>query len=111
MANLVMEQQQLLYKEARTKYNMKDASDREINERLASEYRELENVNGKIEGPKTLTGKIKQFFLDLFDFIATLFTGKLHISNLDINNMFRVMKKIHIVFFFKLWDLSNDVGC
>lgn len=89
---LTPEQQQQIYKEARSKYGI-DMSDRDVNEKLASMYRHMENHGGKIVVQKSITGKIKQFFLDLYDFIATLFTGRLHISELDINNLFRVIGK------------------
>jgi len=90
---LTPEQQQAIYAEARVKYKMKDATDRQVNERLAEDYREMETRGEKIEGAKGVFGKIKQFFTDLIDFIATVFTGKLRISNLDVNNLFRVMGK------------------
>ena len=90
---LTPEEQQQIYKETRTRDGMSDMSDRQVNEKLASMYRQMEKTGHKIIIQKNLTGKIKQFFLDLYDFIATLFTGRLHISNLDINNLFRVMGK------------------
>jgi hypothetical protein len=91
---LTAAQQQEIYKEARVRYKIPEASDREVNERLAEEYREMESRGEKVQGPKTLVGRIKQFFTDLFDFLSTIVTGgKLRISNLDVNNLFRVMGK------------------
>jgi hypothetical protein len=89
------EQRKEIYAEARVKYGLRKATDREINEVLAEEYRSFELAGGK---SKVKVGKIRQFFQDLWDFIHTLITGKIRISNLDINNLFRVMHKSNGVF-------------
>ena len=86
------EQRKAIYKEAREKYkNLKNASETEIAEFLAEEYR-LYTLGNQKES-RSLGQKIKDFFRDLWDFIATVITGDLHITELDINNLFRVITK------------------
>jgi hypothetical protein len=84
------EQRSIIHGEARVRYNMKDSTEREVNERLSEEWRKFSLANGTIE---TKGSRIKQFFTDLFDFIKTFFTGKLQISNLSIDNLFRTMSR------------------
>ena len=82
-----------IYREARKRYGLNAASERDLNERLAEEYRNMENTGTVPKGATTTLGKIGQFFRDLLDFVRTVFTGKLKISNLDVDNLFRVMGK------------------
>jgi hypothetical protein len=101
------EQRKAIHDEARVRYGLRKATDDEIKEVLAEEYRKFEIARGKNKlHPLDMSGmrasskgsKILQFFQDLWDFIRTLFTGQLHISNLDINNLFRVINKSNGVF-------------
>lgn len=85
------EQRALIYKEARVKFNMKNATETELAEKLAEGYRAYELSGGT--NIKGLGEKIKQFFQDLWDFIKTFVTGELHITDLDIKNLYRVVSK------------------
>lgn len=90
MLYLDSKQRKAIYDEARGRYGIKDATDKEVNELLAEEYRKIEISKKEV---KTKGSKITQFLRDLYDFIRTVITGKLHISKLDVDNLFRVMQK------------------
>jgi len=89
------EQRAQVHEEARVRYGLRKASETEVSEVLAEEYRSFELKGGK---SNIRTGKIKQFFQDLWDFIRTFITGQVKISNLDIDNLFRVINKSNGVF-------------
>ena len=77
---LTDKQREALYKEARVKYNLPNATPLELEEAMAEEFRDYVFTAQGTE--ETLPGKIKKFFQDLFNFIKALFTNTVEIEQL-----------------------------
>ena len=75
---LTDKQREALYKEARVKYNLPNATPLELEEMMAEEFRDYVFTAQGTE--ETLPGKIKKFFQDLFNFIKALFTNTVEIQ-------------------------------
>ncbi len=75
-----------LYKEAKSKYNMAKSTNKEVNEKLAEEFRKF-ILSG--EDTVEVTNPILRFFKDLLDFIVTFVTGRYHPSDLTIERLFK----------------------
>lgn len=72
-----------VYKEARVKYNVPNATDYEVSELLAEEFRRY-----KLAGTKPKSRTVMQKFADLLDFIITFFTGSTRLKTYDIDRLF-----------------------
>jgi hypothetical protein len=66
-------QREGLYKEARKRFDLPNAKELELEERMAEEFRDY--VFTAQETGKTLPGKIRKFFSDLWNFIKALFVN------------------------------------
>lgn len=74
---------QAIYESARKEFNMPNASEYELSEKLAESFREYKLTNVK---PKSRT--IWQKFKDLLEFIYTFFTGNTRLTSFDINKLY-----------------------
>ena len=74
---------QAIYTAARKEYGLSDASDFDVEQRLAEEFRAYKLSNIK---PKSRT--ILQKFKDLLSFIYTYFTGRTKLTSTDIDKLF-----------------------
>lgn len=89
---LTPKQRAAIYAEARSKYDLKDASNKVIEERLAEEFRAYKlskQANIKLSLPK----RIAEFFKDLYDMITNFFTGTTRLKKLDIDRLFQAIDK------------------
>jgi hypothetical protein len=79
------------YNAARKKYNIPDASDSQVEERLAEEFRAWRNYmevkNG--EEPTSIFDWVK----NLFNFIKHYFTGKNAIANYELDTLFKLIDR------------------
>jgi len=66
-------QRQALYREARKKYNLPKATELELEEAMAEDFRDY--VFTAQETAKSLPGKIRKFFSDLWNYIKALFVN------------------------------------
>lgn len=66
-------QRQALYREARKKYNLSKATELELEEAMAEDFRDY--VFTAQETAKSLPGKIRKFFSDLWNYIKALFVN------------------------------------
>ena len=71
--SLSEKQREGLYKEARKRFNLPNATELELEEAMAEEFRNY--VFTAQETGKTLPGKIRKFFNDLWNFIKALFVN------------------------------------
>ena len=71
--SLSNKQREGLYKEARGRFNLPNATELELEEAMAEEFRDY--VFTAQETGKTLPGKIRKFFNDLWNFIKALFVN------------------------------------
>jgi hypothetical protein len=87
-------QREGVYNDARKKYNLPEASDKVVDERLAEEYRKyaMNKVENKPQD-KSLKGRIKAFFKGLYDFLYTWFTGNVRLSNNDVESLFEAVSE------------------
>lgn len=81
-----------IYEDARQKYNLKDATDNEVEEMLAEEFRKYTMLD-KDAVKLDLPTKIKQFFKDLWNFIKTWFTGRYKLDNIETESLFKAIEK------------------
>ena len=71
--SLSEKQREGLYKEARKRFDLPNATELELEERMAEDFRDY--VFTAQETGKTLPGKIRKFFNDLWNFIKALFVN------------------------------------
>ena len=89
---LTEEQRRAYYQEARRKYNMQNATNEQIEEHLAEEFRSY--VMKKYENkPTTVKGKIKEFFQRIWDYIMSVFVGPGKLRTSDIEGLFSKVEK------------------
>lgn len=83
------ETREKIYEEARSKYNLTNLSDYEIEEYLAERFREYV-ISRESYSPKELTflGRIGKFFTDLYELVKNIFTGDKRLTNIDIDRLF-----------------------
>jgi hypothetical protein len=72
-----------IYKSARKEYKMPDASEHELSERLAEDFRAY-----KLTGVKPKSRTIWQKFKDLLSFIYTYFTGNTKLTSFNIDKLY-----------------------
>lgn len=77
------------YKNARTKYGMPKATDSEIEEKLAEEFRawKLNKTENKPLPKKSISDWIKE----LYDFIVYFFTGKNKLTSYEVESLFKLI--------------------
>jgi hypothetical protein len=86
---LKAKQRKAIYEEARSKYNMsKDATYKEIEERLAEEFRQYV-LTGENKADETKS--IGKFFRDLLETIIIYVTGKHRVRDLTVDNLFKAI--------------------
>ena len=103
------EERERFYNNARVKYNMPDATDSEIEEKLAEEFRLWRNhkeLNAEIEGIS-----IFDWVKNLFNFIKHYFTGANAIQNYEVETLFKLIDrgafKYHKIKRSRLKELAN----
>jgi hypothetical protein len=92
---LTSAEREAIYKEARIKYKLgKDATERQIEEKLAEEFRSfiMSKENEKVE-KKTLSKIISDFFKDLWDLITSLVKGQYRLTEVDIDHLFNSIEQ------------------
>ncbi len=73
-------QREQLYKEAKKRYNLSKATNLELEEAMAEEFRDY--VFTAQETGKGLTGKIKKFFQDIWNYIKAIFVNPVGVEQL-----------------------------
>lgn len=73
-------QRQALYKEARKRYNMPNATELELEEEMAEDFRDYVFTAQATE--KSLPSKIRKFFQDILNFLKSLFVDPVSIEQL-----------------------------
>jgi hypothetical protein len=75
---------QALYTEARSRYKLKDSTDKEVEEFLAEEFRTYVITQENM----TVLGKIGKFFKELYQLVKSVFTGNKSLEESDIDKLF-----------------------
>jgi hypothetical protein len=81
-------EREALYRVARNIYNMPDATNREIEERLAEEFREYVLLKEKEGAPKKHNAVVR-FFNKIYEFIKRVFAGPTALKENDVTRMFK----------------------
>jgi hypothetical protein len=84
------EQRKDIYNAGRKLYGDNNLTDKEVDEKLAEDFRHFV-MSEKSVKPKS--SKIVEFFSNLYDWIYTLFTGKVRLSDNEIETLFRTIEK------------------
>lgn len=87
MLYLDNDSRQKIYNEARTKYNLSNYSDIEVEEYLAEKFREY-SISRETEQPLSIFGRIGKFFKELYLMIKSVFTGNNQLTDIDIDKLF-----------------------
>lgn len=74
---------QQIFESARKQFNLPNANDNEISEKLAESFRQY-----KLNGIKPKSRTIWQFFSDIYQFIRTVFTGKTRLTSYEIDRLY-----------------------
>ena len=77
-----------IYNSARKLYNLPNATEYELSEKLAEDFRSYKLANTK---PKSRT--IGQLFKDLFNFIYTFFTGNTKLNSFEVEKLFEAIER------------------
>ena len=92
---LTEEQRQSLYNPARKRYNLKNASDRQVEEKLAEEFRNYVLTENKAKAERSLPKKIADFFKDLWNNLIKWFNKSEFdiLSDTEIEKVFEAINK------------------
>ena len=85
---LTKAEREALYRTARQVYKMEDSTDRQIEERLAEEFREFVLFQDRKDKPTQHTG-IRRVFQRIYDWIKSVFAGPSRLRENDVDRMFQ----------------------